>query len=972
MICAFAGDMAAEAAVSPGLTVVSGNGQVVWEYFRTTVPMVVQAIDANGKPVPNLPVSWSITQGQGTLAGPPDTKTDSNGLATSYFVATAVTAGYSFQGQTVTVSSALGSASFYVTTVLGRLPNGGAGPMPLVQVLSPPYENRNFTGKAGATIAGAIQIIVAAQAGPQQGAPIPNVAMKIVDATNPTGPSPAACNGTPLTDASGKATCDLVLTGTPGTYLIAASVGDFNITYSSYLTITPGDNCSFTLSPATANFTAPGGNGTVTVTSGAACGWTANSNVNWISIVSGAAGTGTGPVSYSVSPNAGITRTGTLTIGGQTFTITQTAPGSGGGLTITSGTALPAAIANTAYSFTIGVSGGTAPYSFTALSGLPGGLSLNPSTGAITGIAAATGTYTLTIRVSDANGQSQTQNFTLNVVTATGGANPSILNSSFPNGAIGAAYSQTLNATGGCLSPFSAPAVYSISAGSLPPGLNLVASANGTTAITGTPTTNGSYSFTLKVTDSCGRSGTSNFVLTIGTGGGGGGGNGNVVLQPSPSSVQIAIPVGFTSVAGQTITLTSNIPALYTAQAQMITAASAGWLGVAPTSGATPATLTVTVGAGNLPPGTYLGNIILLPAGGATGTPVTIPVSMRVDPPPTLAVLPGSLFYLYSPGTAFAGSQTLNISSTGSQFGFNVTASTQSGGSWLIATPSSSATPGNITISANPIGLGPGTYQGTVVITPVQASVAPLTIPVTLSIPQGAPAVTAIVNAASFLPGPISPGEMVTIYGTGMGPANLTPGRKTAAGLLDTTAGETRVLFDGAPGPVVYTSATQVAAIVPYSVSGRASTRLTVEYKGLPSPGIDQRVVDSAPGIFTSSSAGQAAAVNQDGSVNSSQTGADPGSVIAVYMTGEGQTDPQGVDGRFMGDLLAKPLLGVTAQVGGKDAAVLYAGSAPGLPAGIMQVNVRLPDDLPHGTAVPVVITVGRAASQPGVTAFVR
>ena len=89
-------------------------------------------------------------------------------------------------------------------------------------------------------------------------------------------------------------------------------------------------------------------------------------------------------------------------------------------------------------------------------------------------------------------------------------------------------------------------------------------------------------------------------------------------------------------------------------------------------------------------------------------------------------------------------------------------------------------------------------------------------------------------------------------------------------------------------------------------------------------------------------------------------------------MTGEGQTNPQGVDGAIIppvASALKKPLLPVTVTIGGVDVGVpLYAGSAPGLVSGVMQVNVTIPANAPTGT-VPVVVTVGTAKSQSGTSA---
>jgi hypothetical protein len=96
----------------------------------------------------------------------------------------------------------------------------------------------------------------------------------------------------------------------------------------------PGDcggTCTYSISPTSASSPATGGTGTVTVTATAGCSWTAASNSSFITITSGAAGTGNGSVGYSVAANTLTTsRTGTLTIAGQTFTVTQAGTGGGG------------------------------------------------------------------------------------------------------------------------------------------------------------------------------------------------------------------------------------------------------------------------------------------------------------------------------------------------------------------------------------------------------------------------------------------------------------------------------------------------------------------------------------------------------------------------------------------------------------------------------------------------------------------
>lgn len=227
-----------------------------------------------------------------------------------------------------------------------------------------------------------------------------------------------------------------------------------------------------------------------------------------------------------------------------------------------------------------------------------------------------------------------------------------------------------------------------------------------------------------------------------------------------------------------------------------------------------------------------------------------------------------------------------------------------------------------------------------------------------------------ITSAASYAPGSVSPGEIITIFGSNIGPTTLTGLKLTAAGMVDTVLADTKVLFDGVPTPLVYVLDRVVCAGVSYRVAGKNATEVQVEYKGVQSNAVTVPVTDATPGIFTndSSGVGQGAIVNEDGSINSGAKPAAPGTIVQIYATGHGQTNPPGVDGQVTGDVLSRPLLAVSVTIGGLAADVLYAGAASGAVAGVLQVNVRVPQAAPHGPAVPVRITVGSAASQPGVT----
>jgi uncharacterized protein (TIGR03437 family) len=250
-----------------------------------------------------------------------------------------------------------------------------------------------------------------------------------------------------------------------------------------------------------------------------------------------------------------------------------------------------------------------------------------------------------------------------------------------------------------------------------------------------------------------------------------------------------------------------------------------------------------------------------------------------------------------------------------------------------------------------------------------------VTVPVTLTVTAvSVPLVAAVANAANYSTGAVSPGENIVIFGTGVGPATLTKATVTG-NVFPSLVAATRVLFDGNAAPIIYVSATQTSVMVPYGVAGRANTNIVVEYSGVQSAPLTYNVTDAAPGVYTlnSQGTGPGAILNQDGvTVNGLATPEKRGNVIAIYMTGEGQTNPGGADGVVIAPVvsaLKHPLLPVSVTIGGVDCGTpLYAGSAPSLISGVMQVNVTIPANAPTGTQ-PVVVTVGTAKSQSGASA---
>jgi len=452
-------------------------------------------------------------------------------------------------------------------------------------------------------------------------------------------------------------------------------------------------------------------------------------------------------------------------------------------------------------------------------------------------------------------------------------------------------------------------------------------------------------------------------------------------ISATPTSLTFGQVVGGTAPASQTVTVsgTPGTISFSIATSEDSNGAAVNWLSATPATGTTPGTVTVSASAGSLAVGSYTGKITITAASpGASGSPITIPVTLNVVTGQTLSVSPAALSFAYSLGASAPPAQTVQVSATGTAAAPFATAitTTPSGGTWLQVSPTSGNTPATLSVTVTPTGLAAGNYTGTVTISSSN-SLTPVTVMVSLSVSTiPTPVITAITNAASGSTGAISPGENITIYGTGIGPATLTGGTLTAAGAFSTTAGNTQVTFDGTPAPVIYALGTQTSVMVPYGVSGRPVTTIRISYQGVLSNPLIYNVTTTAPGIYTlnESGTGPGAIENQDYSINGPTKPAAKGSAVAVYMTGEGVTStipPDGAIAPVNGTGLYKPLQAVTATVGGIPATVLYYGSSPGIVYGAMQVNLTIPANAASGPQ-PIVITVGTTSTQAGVTVAVQ
>jgi uncharacterized protein (TIGR03437 family) len=230
----------------------------------------------------------------------------------------------------------------------------------------------------------------------------------------------------------------------------------------------------------------------------------------------------------------------------------------------------------------------------------------------------------------------------------------------------------------------------------------------------------------------------------------------------------------------------------------------------------------------------------------------------------------------------------------------------------------------------------------------------PVTDTVTVG-PAPVSAALALVNAASQSQGAVAPGEIVTIYGAAIGPTSGVTGTFDASGLVGNMLAGAEVSFDGVPAPLFYAQASQINAQVPYTIAGESVTEVVVTYQGQLAGTLNLPVVASAPALF-------AAALNQDGSLNSSTAPAARGTVVTFFGTGEGLTNGANIAGQAATAPYPIPILPVTLTVAGIAAQLLYAGEAPNF-AGLLQVDAVIPGGFVPSGPVGVQLTVGVGTS---------
>jgi len=251
------------------------------------------------------------------------------------------------------------------------------------------------------------------------------------------------------------------------------------------------------------------------------------------------------------------------------------------------------------------------------------------------------------------------------------------------------------------------------------------------------------------------------------------------------------------------------------------------------------------------------------------------------------------------------------------------------------------------------------------------------------------PQIGAVVDSASYSQGTISPGQLITIFGLGLGPSaltlfnpNLAPPQIPTA--LPATGPATSVSIGGVAAPILYTSGGQVSCVVPYSIPGSAAD-LIVSYNGMDSLPVSLSFAPTTPGVFTTdaSGRGQGAILNynlttNDYTLNSNATPALKGGIAVLYVSGIGATNASALNATAAASTLTAPTdvitptAAVSVTVGGVAASVIGAISPVYSVPGLLQVNISIPSNSPVGAAVQVIVNIGGVDSQVGVTMAIK
>jgi len=420
------------------------------------------------------------------------------------------------------------------------------------------------------------------------------------------------------------------------------------------------------------------------------------------------------------------------------------------------------------------------------------------------------------------------------------------------------------------------------------------------------------------------------------------------VIALNPPSLAFTAQQGGANPANQTVPLLNSGGGTLNWTASVT---SGAWLTVSPGSGTGAATLTISTNIAGLNPGSYSGTIQVA-ATGASNTPQTVAVNLTVISAAASAIslTPNSLQFATTAGTSPATQSFQVLNNFAGALGWTATANTLVGSSWLSVSPTSGVSPSTLTVSIASASLAKGIYLGNITITALTSANAinsPQSLLVALAADAPVIGQNGIVEGAGFSQ-VVSSGGIASLFGT-----NLAASTASATVVpLPSILANTQVLVNGVAAPLFYVSPTQINFQMPPEPVG-AGVSVTVVSGGINSLQATVNIAPAGPGIFTSTSngTGQGAVLNQDYSANSAQNPAAAGSVIQIFATGLGLTNPQLAAGQPGS---ASPLnMTVNTPVviiDGVPGQVSFSGLAPGF-VGLYQVNVQVPAGTPSGAA---------------------
>lgn len=384
---------------------------------------------------------------------------------------------------------------------------------------------------------------------------------------------------------------------------------------------------------------------------------------------------------------------------------------------------LPDGRVGSLYSYAFSASGGTAPYSFTLSTGtLPSAMGLSTS-GLLSGTPGSTFTGALRVQVRDAAGLTSERTVSLRILDSL-----SIATVGFPSTILGATFSQCLSAQGGSLVDGASNGTWSIVAGALPPGITITSRSpscgpvgNQGGALSGIPTVEGIYVFTLQAADTLGQTAQRQYTLTILSAG---------PITVTPTQIAFTCQVGAAcSVGAFGVNIGSGGGTLSGLNVS-VSSTGGNWLQVIGlNTSTTPASLQVFVDPAVVTTaGVFQGSITIRATAAA---PVTIPVTLTAVGQVTLSVSSSQLsFTVPGPGTA-PPAQTFTVTSSGPS-NIPIAVNVTGGFPYVVVTQSSDQTPAVVTVRINITGLALGITQGNIQITG-NASNSPVNIPVSIA-----------------------------------------------------------------------------------------------------------------------------------------------------------------------------------------------------------------------------------------------